>query len=194
MSLIEQQNFTARLFLDGSLRRIFLENAEKIGAENGLNGEEIEIIKQTLNRDFEFFADSLFFKRLNEVEKLLPLTRKVLGKKEFEKLFRAFAQKFTPQSIKKHLEDSIEFVDFLRSENTLEALWLNDLARFEQARLVFNGGGKHFVLRKFRHDIRLIFKELEKFDNSAEIKFPKRTTFAVWFRLGKNGKSRHWVW
>lgn len=191
MGFLETQNLTARLFSDERLRRSFLENAEKIGAKNGLTAQEVTILKQTVNKDFEFFAESLFYKRLQEVEKLLPLTRKIFEKKEFENRFREFSQDFQPQSIKKHFEDAIKFVEFLTKQK-VEFLWIQDLAKFEQGRLVFNGYEKTFVYRQFNHSIYEILRIAEADSDKLDAMPKTKKSFAVWYRIGK--KARHFYW
>ncbi len=186
MSLLEQQNFLARLYTDENLRRRFLSEPEKIGLENDLTEPEIAGIAAIIPEELNFFADSLFWKRLREVEKILPLTRKVSGG-SFEKYFREFSQNYNPKSVKKHLEDAVGFCSFLQNCE-IEPVWAKDLAKFEQARLIFNSKTKDFLFRKFDFDIRKISRE----DTKAQSEFPARRTFAVWIRVGN--KSKHFVW
>ncbi len=185
MGLLEQQNLLARLYTDENFRREFLSAPEKIGKENFLNETEISDIKQILPGEINAFADSLFYKRLREVERLLPLTRKFAGEK-FESLFREFSREFNPKSVKKHLKDAIEFSGFLQKRN-LDILWIKDLAKFEQAKLEFSGFGKNFVIKSFDFDLREIFST----EYEMEIKLKKRKTFAVWLRIGK--KIKHFI-
>lgn len=173
MSLLEQQNFMARLFTDESLRHKFWENPEKTAQEFSLNSNDIKQIKNLLSSEINFFADSLFYKRLHEVEKLLPLTKKSL-QKEFQNYFREFAGKFQPKTVKKHLEDAVEFAEFL-SGKSFDKNWIKDLAIYEQARLNFNAYQKPFILRAFDYDAREFGSENPR----------KRKTFAVWLRIGK---------
>jgi hypothetical protein len=179
MSLVEQQNFLARLYTDENLRRSFLSEPEKIGAANDLTANEIAELAAIIPDELNFFADSLFWKRLREVEKFLPLTKKAFGA-DFEKKFRVFANQFLPKTIKKHLEDAVEFVEFLQKG---EINWKKDLARFEQARLIFNSNTKNFVFEKFDFDVREILKSF-----SSESDFQRRKTFAVWIRIGNKTK------
>ncbi|MGI8641657.1 MAG: hypothetical protein ACR2MG_17145 [Pyrinomonadaceae bacterium] len=184
MSLLETQNFLAKVFTDEILRGKFLSEPLKIGKENDLSETEIEQIRQLLPEQIKFFADSLLYKRLHEVEKFLPLTRKMLDK-DFEIYFREFANQFLPKTIKRHLEDAIKFCDFLQAR---ENGWLKDLIIFEQARLIFNGYGKRFLLRVFQYNI----KEICRRDAKAQSDFPKRKTFAVWLKIGR--RNRHFIW
>ena len=187
MSLQEQQNFLARLFTDESLRHNFLLNPEIIGTENSLSENDISQLKAILPEQLNFFADGLFHKRVQEVEKFLPLTFKVLNL-TFVKFFREFSQTFTPKTVKKHLEDAVEFVNYLKQQN-LESDWIKDLAKYEQSRLVFNGYGKRFVFKKFNFDIRKILDEVSRQGATGQSEFAKRSTIAIWVRIGKKSKQ-----
>ena len=182
MSLLEQQNFLARLYTDEKLRSEFLSAPEKIGLENDLEKEEIADLIAVVPEELAFFSDSLVWKRLREVEKFLPLTKEFAGE-EFAKLFKEFSENYNPQSVKKHLEDAFEFCAFL-DENESVSLFLRDIARFEQAKLEFFGYGKRFVIRKFNVDLR----EISSKGVTAQSYFPKRKTFAVWLRIGNKTK------
>ena len=179
MSLLEQQNFTARLFVDDSLRRDFLLEPEKIGLAHNLSENEIGQIKSIAATEITWFADSLFYKRLHEVEKFLPLTRKLL-QKDFQNQFREFTKSFHPKTIKKHLEDAVEFAGFL-SKQSFEKGWINDLAIYEQARLSFNGYHKPLIIKSFSYDPREFKNENPR----------KKRTFAVWLRIGKF--TKHYI-
>ena len=189
MSLQRQQTFLVRLFTEEKLRQNFLMNPEKIGHENGLEKNDILQLKEILPEQLSFFADSLFYKRVHEAEKLLPLTSKVLNV-QFTKLFRGFSQTFTPKTVKKHLEDAIEFVNYLNKES-LEIHWLHDLAKFEQTQLIFNGYNKSFILQKFSFDIRQIVKEISHHQKVWQNEFQPRKTMAIWLRFGK--KNKHFI-
>lgn len=186
MSLLEQQNFLARLYTDENLRRAFLCEPEKIGKENNLDEKEIADLAAIVPEELNFFADSLFWKRLREVEKMLPLTRKFLAEK-FEKYFREFSQNYQPNSVKKHLEDAVEFVNYINRREK-EDIWLKDLARFEQAKLEFNGYGRNFIFRVFDFDV----KEIQlKGAEAQSFELKKKKTFALWLRIGK--KVKHFI-
>lgn len=167
MPLLEQQNFLARIFTDENLRRSFWEKPEAVGKENGLTDSEIEQLKKIIPDDLNFFADSLFHKRLREVEKLLPLTKKALDK-NFIDLFREFSNTFQPITVKKHLEDAIEFCKFIRAQD-IDSNFAKDTANFEQKKHEFFGYGKIYSFVVLRHDVFSLRKKLG---------------FAVWYRIG----------
>lgn len=191
MSLRETQNFLARIYTDEDVRRAFLSEPEKVGRENGLGENEVAELARVLPDELNFFSESLFLKRLREVEKLLPVTHKYLGK-DFEASFREFATGFLPKTIKKHLEDAIGFAGFLQAK-ALEPVWTKDLAGFERAKLKFNNSGKRFLVCLFDYDIRRILRESPAEKVSLQKDYcPKRKTFAIWFRTG--GRPRHFIW
>ncbi len=191
MSLQQQQNFLARLYTDAEFRREFLSSPEKIGAENDLNGKEISEIAEIMPEELIFFAESLFGKRLREVERLLPLTKKALGD-DFTKLFRAFSQGFNPQSVKKHLEDALEFSKFLYKNKQIEMLWAKDLAKFEHSRLIFNSASKKIRCAVFEHDLRQIIREISTPNSSMNTDFRRKKTIAVWLKFGK--RTKYFIW
>jgi hypothetical protein len=172
MSLLEQQNFLARLFTDKNLRQSFWENPSKIGKDNGLSELEISQLNEIVSKDLDFFAESLFHKRLQEVEKLLPLTKKFLDK-DFSKVFRGFSQTFQPKSIKKHLEDAIEFCKYLQN---VETQYVKDAAKFEQTKHEFFSRQKLVSLCLLKHNI---------------FNLKKKITIAVWYRTGN--QTRHFI-
>ena len=174
MSLLEQQNFLARIFTDENLRRSFWENPEIIGKENGLDVEDIAQLKEIVADDLNYFADSLFHKRLHEVEKLLPLTQKALGE-DFSKHFRQFSQNFQSSSVKKHLEDAIEFCKYMQLQQ-FEKSYSKDTAKFEQTKHEFFSLQKHLSGCFLQHDI---FSQT------------KKISVAVWYRIGT--RTRHFI-
>ena len=178
MSLQEQQNFLARLYTDTYLRRAFLSEPEKIGAENDLSEMETEDLKTVLPEELNFFAESLFWKRLREVEKMLPLSRKFL-EADFIELFREFSQNFNPNTVKKHLEDAIGFGKFLQKSDVSEII--KNVAKFEKTKLEFFACGKRFAICRLNYDIEEIAKN--------QSNFRRKKTIAVWLRIGK--KTKH---
>jgi hypothetical protein len=168
MSLLEQQNLLARLYTDEKFRRDFLNEPLKSGAENNLNEAEIVELTKVMPEELNFFSESLFVKRLREVEKLLPLTHKVLAK-DFQVYFREFTNNYNPQTVKKHLEDAIEFCKYLQTKQ----IETKDAAKFEQAKLEFHGYGKSFKFVRLNYNIET---------------FEPKKGFAMWIKAGKTVK------
>ncbi len=174
MNLQKQQDFLARLFTDESLRRNFLNDAKKIGVENGLTESDIAALENVLPEQLDFFADSLFWKRLREAEKFLPETKNNL-KENFTNLFREFSRNFNPQTVKKHLEDAHRFCEFLLKKPDLNSD-LKTVIKFEKSKLEFFGFEKRIVICRFPKT----FQSTDK---------PKR--LSVWLRF--NGKIHHFT-
>lgn len=177
MSLLDQQNFLARLFTDEKFRHDFRADPEKSGKANGLDAADILFIKAISEKDLNFFADSLFHKRLNEVEKLLPLSADAFGKKKFRAAFKEFSNVFLPSFVKKHLEDAIEYTKYLLGKGEIQG-WQKDVVVYEQAKLLFHGAGKRFVFRIMRHSL---FTATGKLRENP----PKRLTLLIWARAWK---------
>ncbi|CAN5756441.1 hypothetical protein BH20ACI4_BH20ACI4_23540 [soil metagenome] len=175
MSLQEKQNLLARLYTDENFRKSFLSEPQKTGRENNLSEREIAEIAEIIPEQLNFFADSLFWKRLCETEKFLPETKKELNE-NFANLFRHFSRNYNPQSVKKHLEDAYNFCEFLL-KNTELSEQSKSIVKFEKSKLGFFGYGKRFVFCILDYNLKT-----QK----------DRKTFAVWFRL--NGKNYHFVW
>lgn len=177
MSLENQQNLLAKLYTDAEFRRVFLSAPEKIGAENDLSRAEIEEIAKVMPEELEFFAESLFWKRLREVEKFLPLTRRALDE-DFTVKFREFSQNYNPQTIKKHLEDALGFCRFLQTQNISEQA--KNAAKFELTKHEFFAFEKRFAVCRLSFDV-------VKFQQTGVWEARKKR--AIWTRIGK--RFRH---
>ena len=182
MGLLEQQNVLARLYTDAKFEQDFRADPEKVGDENGLSSNEIADINSIASEELEFFSESLIWKRLREVEKMMPLTRKILGD-DFRPAFLEFAPTFNPGGIKKHLEDAVEFCRFLENGDGSELA--KDAAIFERTKLTFLNSNSIATFCRLKHDLR---PKLKQDDPTNSV---KRTSFAVWFRLG--GRVRHFI-
>jgi len=168
MSLLDVQNFTARIYTDENLRREFATTPERVGRENNLTEKEIAELVAVFPEELNSFAESLRWKRLREVEKLLPLTKKILVA-DFERHFREFSQTFNPQSVKKHLEDAIHFGNYLRKNEAVPELAVN-AAKFECSKLEFYALNKRFIIRRFEFDV----------ETGA-----RKRHLKIWLRFGK---------
>jgi hypothetical protein len=183
MSLQEQQNLLAKLYTDADFRLAFLSQPKKKGAAYDLSESEIGEIARIMPEELNFFAESLFWKRLREVEKFLPATKKVLAE-DFTGLFRVFSQNFNPQKVKKHFEDAHGFARFLQKQDISNLA--RSAAKFERAKLEFFGFEKLLVVCRLDCDVRHLL--------SSDATKPKeinegRKKIAVWLRTGK--RVRH---
>jgi hypothetical protein len=185
MGLQEQQNVLAKLVTDPKYRRAFLSEPLRIGVDAGLSLIEIEEIASIKPEELGFFSDSLFWKRRREVEKLLPLVRKVLNT-DFDRIFNEFSAFYNPQSIKKHLEDAVEFCKYLDDHRF--GLLARDSALFERTKLEFLRSKKRYAFCVLNHDFRAISNDLK---DSDRLELKRRRTLALWLRIGR--QLRHFV-
>lgn len=161
MSLLEQQHVLARLYTDPAFRKEFYAKPREIGQELGLSESEIEELSEAAREEVRRFSDSLGWKRLREVEKLIPSTRDLMGE-DFERTFFDFARSFNPQGIKKHYEDAVEFCRSVQSKDNISAI-IKSAARFESTRLTFFNESRTFAFCRLR---------------------PGILSFALWLRVG----------
>ncbi len=179
MGLKEQQDVLARLYTDQAFADEFFSDPTLAAGEYSLSKDEADSIAASAGEEIRLFAGSLIAKRLREVEKLLPFTRKILGE-DFVDLFRRHAALFNPVSVKKHLEDALEFGKYLKKDSSTDRL-TKDVIAFETAKLRHFANSRRFTACSLRHDIRPIL------DGQAADLARKRRTLAVWLRI----KEKH---
>src|SRR5687768_11418340 len=110
MGLKQQQDLLAMLYTDEVVRERFREQPATVAAEFNLAEAEANDLSEIASAEIDRFADSLYWKRLREVKKLLPVSARMLGE-DLRPLFREFSAGFNPTSVKKHLEDALGFAD-----------------------------------------------------------------------------------
>jgi hypothetical protein len=181
MSLLEQQNLLARLYLDEDLRRAFLSDPAALAGPFGLSDAEIAEIALVVPEEISSFADSLFRKRAREIEKMLPLTRQVLGA-GFDRRLTDFKRESSGRAGDR-LDEAIEFCDFLKRNETRSSV-LYDAAKLEQARLLFNSGRKDLLVRHLCHD----FRGLPGLFSAESV--PRKSTYWLWLRAGRRTVHR----
>lgn len=190
MDLAKTQLLLARLYTAAALRERFFSDPEAVGREFGLDRQQRREFAMLSARQVNFFADSLIRKRLGEVSKLLPLTRKVLGAR-FEALFRRYAEIHRLEMPKPHQNDAISFSAFLehsaRTEFS-EMPWGLDAARFEAVCLEAMASGHCWTVRLFRYPIRELLRSAAEADQ-APPPIP-RPTLAIWLRFSWRGPLR----
>jgi hypothetical protein len=154
MSLLEQQNLLARLYTDEPVRRAFLSDPAGTAAQFGLSNIEIEDIELMLPDEITGFAESLMRKRMREVEKMLPLTRKAL-KTDFEPCFMAYSEAARGSNEIRRLDDVLAFCAYLSREATGS---IKETAEFERARIEFNLGRRSLVFKRFDGKYHILIK------------------------------------
>lgn len=175
MGLKEQQDVLARLYTDPAFADEFFNDPASAAGEFSLSKDEADSIADCAGDEIRLFADSLIGKRLREVEKFLPLTRRHLGE-DLVNLFRRHAALYNPVSVKKHLEDALEFGEFVKKDASTDR-FAQDVIAFEIAKLKHFANGRSFTVCSLRNDIRPIL------DGQAEDLARQRRTLAVWLRI-----------
>ena len=134
MGLAEQQRLLAQLWTDSTLRGQFLRDPAGVAAMFDLDTAEAEALSSLGAGPLGEFAETLFRKRRNEVEKLLPATCRVLGPARLRLLFHRHANCYFPEGVKRHRNDALAFAAFLERKGRsglAEPRWLLDLLHLE---------------------------------------------------------------
>ena len=171
MSLATLQQALAQIYTDSQLREDFLTNPDVVGKSLNLNCSEIQQLSKISASEVNFYANSLKYKRLGEVRKLLPLTVKLLGK-DFNRLFFSYAETYLPYGTKKHLKDAIAFTQFLLKRE-FEVGWHQDIISYESFHLQRLNTQKKFVFASFNHSITSSLELLENNKNSVDLAYKK---------------------
>ena len=180
MALAHVQSMLARIYTDTELRQKFLLNPFEVATEYNLEDSEIEQVIDLSKDQVESFAVSLIYKRLGEIRKKLPFTARLLGKK-FSRLFFQYAQASTPQGIKKHLEDTFLFADYIKRMAGQEkaAPWVVEVLQYEVngIKAIISKFSLSFVI--FHYDIKGLVDSLLR-DNQIQPK--KRLRIGSWIK------------
>lgn len=190
MGLAEVQKTLAQLYTDSELRERFFNDPLKTGRELGLSAEETQRLAQLSAGEVKQFADTLTGKRLLNVCKLLPFTRRVL-KDDFDSRFRRFAAEHKQESSEHYFSDaerfSLHLDECLRREGCADA-WVLDLLRFERARVLVGSSRRLIVVRYFRHDIRQLVSSVARREDVTAV--VRRPSVAVWWRTNRRAPIR----
>jgi len=192
MGLADMQRVLARLYTNAPLRERFHADPLAVARELGFSDEEARRLAEVPPARLDSFARSLHSKRLGQVAKLLPLSRRALGQ-TFDEAFRRFADSYVPKGTKKHLGDALAFAEHL--EKMLRAKrgqprWALDLLRYEKARIKAADPRRRLVVCLFRHDIGRLVRSLARKEDAS---VSPRRCVAVWARLRRAAAVRYAV-
>jgi len=188
MGLIDVQRVLAQLYTNTALRERFLCDPQTVGQALGLGGTEIEQIAQMSAQQITRFAHSLQSKRLGEIDKLLPLSYKVLGTR-FTALFRQYADTYIPSGINKHRDDAIAFAAFIEQiahDTGIEPAWATEVLLYEKSRLLASEATRHLVISTFRYRISELLPGVMRGNELPPL--VKRPSLVVWCRVWPKGR------
>ncbi|MBI4853347.1 MAG: hypothetical protein HY819_16260 [Acidobacteria bacterium] len=186
MGLTEVQKTLALLYTNRELREKFLSNPQEIAKDFSLTPVDIEHLTALSAFHLDEFANSLQYKRLGEVIKVLSLTEKSL-KSEFSDLFLEFTNNYLPSGVKKHRDDALAFTKFIMSKKNIPD-WCKEIAEYEATRIELGEANKLLVIKVFRYPLKQIIQAL--FQNE-EINIRKKRTLAIWLKLPSQTKWYH---
>lgn len=193
MGLSEIEQILARLSSDKELRERFVNDPFALGRELGLSPTSTRKLRRAAATRFDSFAATPHERRVVQVNKLLPLTHRVL-KGRFTDYFDRWVAEHGAVSFERLFGDVFAFADYLEKKLTEEHLgsgWTLDILRFEKARLKAADPKRRFVIQTFRHDIsRLVRGVMRKGEMFAAV---RRRTVAVWWRRRKGDPVRYTV-
>jgi len=193
MGLSEIEQILARLSTDDELRERFVNDPFALGRELGLSPTGTRQLRRAAAVRFDSFAETPHERRFVQVNKLLPLTHRVL-KGRFTHYFDRWVAEHGAVSFEHLFGDVLAFADYLENRLTDEHLgsgWTLDLLRFEKARIKAADPKRRFVIQTFRHDIsRLVRGVMRKGELFAAV---RRRSVAVWWRRRKGDPIRYAV-
>jgi hypothetical protein len=191
MGLAEVQVALARLYTDAAWREQFFAGPLRVGCAAGLTPEEATQLARMRAADVNFFALTLHSKRLHEIHKLLPLSRRALGP-GCDDSFRAYAETYQPDGPKKHRDDALMFARYLAANLPPDApAYAPDVLRYETTQLLAGQPARFFRVCRFRYALKPLLHSLAMPDASPQA-IPGRH-LAVWLRLTPNAPLRHWI-
>src|SRR5215211_5365762 len=155
MALSDIEQILTRLSSDEELRARFVENPFALGRELGLTPSGTRRLRREAAERYDSFATTPHERRFVQVNKLLPLTHRVL-RGRFNMYFDRYVAEHGGLAIESLFGDVLRFAEYLEGQlrdDYLGSGWTLDLLRFEKARVKAADPNRRFVVAYFRHDI-----------------------------------------
>ncbi len=193
MSLSDIDQILTRLSADEELRARFVENPFALGRELGLSAAGTRQLRRAAAARFDSFAATPRERRFVQVNKLLPLTHRVL-RERFTLYFDRYVAEHGPPAVARLFGDVLRFAEYLEEklkEDYLGSGWTLDLLRFEKARVKAADPNRRFVVQTFRHDISRLVRGVARKDAPFEVIV--RRSVAVWWRHRPHDPVRYAV-
>src|SRR5215213_647908 len=193
MALSDIEEILARLSADETLRARFVENPFALGRELGLSPTSTRRLRREAAERYDSFAATPRERRFVQVNKLLPLTHRVLGGR-FNHYFDRYVVEHGAVSVERLFGDVLHFAEYLEEklrDDYLGSGWTLDLLRFEKARVRAADPNRRLVVAYFRHDISRLVRGVARKDAPFEVVV--RRSAAVWWRRRPRAPVRYAV-
>lgn len=195
MSLSDIEQILGRLSAEPELRARFVENPFALGRELGLSPTGTRQLRREAAARFDSFAATPRDRRFVQVNKLLPLTHRVL-RARFTSYFDLYVAEHGAVAIERLFGDVLRFAEYLEAklrEDYLGSGWTLDLLRFEKSRVKAADPNRRLVVATFRHDISRLVRGVARKDKEAMLEVVVRRTVAVWWRRRPRDPVRYAV-
>src|SRR5215212_1413296 len=184
MALSDIEQILTRLSSDEELRARFVENPFTLGRELGLTPAGTRRLRREAADRFDSFAATPHERRFVQVNKLLPLTHRVLSDR-FTNYFDRYVAEHGAPAVERLFGDVLLFAEYLEAklrDDYLGSGWTLDLLRFEKARVKAADPNRRLVVAYFRHDISRLVRGIARKDKDAMLEVVVRRSVAVWWR------------
>jgi len=189
----EIEHILERLSGDEELRRRFVDNPFALGRELGLSAAGARRLRREAAARFNSFAATPRERRFVQVNKLLPLTHRVLGER-FMRYFERYVSEHGAPAVERLFGDVLRFAEYLEErlkDDYLGSGWTLDILRFEKARVKAADPNRRLVVARFRHDISRLVRGIARRD--APFEAVVRRSVAVWWRRRPHEPVRYAV-
>jgi|SRR5215204_19071 len=193
MSLTDIEQILTRLSAEPELRARFVENPFALGRELGLTPTRTRQLRREAAERFDSFAATPRERRFVQVNKLLPLTHRVLGAR-FTSYFDRYVAEYGAVSVERLFGEVLHFAEYLEAklkDDYLGSGWTLDLLRFEKARVKAADPRRRLVIAYFRHDISRLVRGVARKDAMFEVIV--RRSVALWWRRRPHDPVRYAV-
>jgi hypothetical protein len=195
MALTDIEHILARLSADDELRARFVENPFALGRELGLSASGTRQLRREAAQRFDSFAATPRERRFVQVNKLLPLTHRVMQGR-FTAYFDRYVAEHGAPAFEHLFGDVLHFAEYLEEklrEDYLGSGWTLDLLRFEKARVKAADPRRRLVVATFRHDISRLVRGIARKSKDATFEVVVRRSVAVWWRRRPHEPVRYTV-
>jgi hypothetical protein len=195
MSLSDIEQILTRLSSDEELRARFVDNPFALGRELGLTPSGTRRLRREAATRFDSFAATPSERRFVQVNKLLPLTHRVL-RDRFTLYFNRYVEEHGPPAVERLFGDVLRFAEYLEVKlkgDYLGSGWTLDLLRFEKSRVKAADPQRRLVVQVFRHDISRLVRGIARKDKDALLEVVVRRSVAVWWRRRAHDPIRYTV-